>query len=201
MATTSESVTTTCGHCERDIPASNIDLHYAHCSRNLQKCSFCGDMVPRKHIDEHYDESHTPVNCSLCNETVERESWPLHKGEKCPQRIVTCQYCEFPLPSVDLFKHQEICGNRTEYCHVCNKYVRLREQIEHEIQFHGNSNDTAESSRDRIISEQEERAPGRQDRDPSPKRLLFTIAITGIAVLIGSFLFQRRVDNNQPHSF
>ncbi|OAY84316.1 XIAP-associated factor 1 [Ananas comosus] len=155
-------------------------------------------MVPRKLLDEHYDESHAPVNCSLCSETIEREAWPLHKGEKCPQRIVTCEYCEFPLPAVDLFKHQEICGNRTEYCDMCNKYVRLREQIDHEIQFHSNSNGTAESSSTRGIPEQEERAPRRQARGSSHKKLLFTIAITGFAVLLGSFLFQRRVENHQP---
>lgn len=46
------------------------------------------------------------VACSLCSETVQREVLAHHKGENCPQRIVTCEYCEFPLPAVDLFKHQ-----------------------------------------------------------------------------------------------
>lgn len=46
---------------QREIPSSNIALHSAHCARNLQKCEHCGDMVPRKHMDEHYDENHAPV--------------------------------------------------------------------------------------------------------------------------------------------
>lgn len=48
------------------------------------------------------------VSCSLCSETMEREILAVHKGENCPQRIVTCEYCEFPLPAVDLFEHQVV---------------------------------------------------------------------------------------------
>ncbi|KAJ0751594.1 hypothetical protein HanLR1_Chr05g0195081 [Helianthus annuus] len=51
---------------DRDIPISNIDLHYAHCSRNLEKCKICGDMVPIKHADEHYTSTHAPVCFIMC---------------------------------------------------------------------------------------------------------------------------------------
>ncbi|KAL6593814.1 hypothetical protein ACP70R_012353 [Stipagrostis hirtigluma subsp. patula] len=139
--------TSTCAHCQREIPSSNIDLHSVHCARNLRKCEHCGEMVPRKLMDEHYNESHAPINCSLCKETIERESWDLHKSERCPQRIVACEYCEFELPAVDLHEHQDVCGNRTEYCQTCRKYIRLREWIGHEIQCHINSNSSAETSR------------------------------------------------------
>ncbi|KAJ0748743.1 putative Zinc finger, RING/FYVE/PHD-type [Helianthus annuus] len=61
----------------------------------------------------------------------------VHKGEKCPKRIVTCDYCEFPLPAIDLFEHQEVCGNRTELCHLCNRYIRLRERAAHEVACNG----------------------------------------------------------------
>lgn len=46
------------------------------------------------------------VACSLCSETMEREILAIHKGENCPQRIATCEFCEFPLPAVDLAEHQ-----------------------------------------------------------------------------------------------
>jgi hypothetical protein len=39
----------------------------------------------------------------------------------------------------------------------------------------------------------------RQPPDFSRKRLLFTIAITGIAVLLGSFLFQKKTEDSQVH--
>ncbi|KAL6657107.1 hypothetical protein ACP70R_004887 [Stipagrostis hirtigluma subsp. patula] len=202
--------TSTCAHCQREIPLPNIALHSAHCARNLQKCEHCGDMVPRKLMDEHYDENHAPVNCSLCKRTIERELWDLHTGIQCPQRMLVCQYCEFELPAVDLFEHQDVCGNRTEYCQTCRKYIRLREWIGHEIQFHTNS--TTELSSDRTmldnataaaaeqpVAEKEEHAPAATEQPVRPaangsqrKQLLLTIAITGIAVLIGSILYQKK---------
>lgn len=189
MAVTSELLETLCSHCEREIPTPNFNLHYLHCSRNLQKCTICGEMVPKRQANDHFNEAHAPVDCSLCSETVEREAWSRHKDDKCPKRIVICEYCEFPLPAVDLFEHQETCGNRTEMCHRCNKYIRLREKNNHEIQFHMGSDETAESSRDAPM--RRENARRRQARNASQKRLLFTIAISGIAVLVGSFFLQK----------
>jgi len=75
-------------------------------------------MVPRKLMDEHYDESHAPMNCSLCKCTIERELWDLHTSIQCPQRMLACQYCQFELPAVDLLEHQDVCGNRTEFVNL-----------------------------------------------------------------------------------
>ncbi|CAM0907149.1 unnamed protein product [Alopecurus aequalis] len=187
------ATTSTCAHCKREIPSSNIALHSAHCARNLQKCEHCGDMVPRKHMDEHYDENHAPVNCSRCKQTVEHELWDLHKRMQCPQRMLACQYCEFELPAVDIFEHQDVCGNRTEYCQPCKKYIRLREWIGHEILLHGKADVNAESSRSML--QKEEGAPLEQ-REPARglkhKQLLLTMAIAGVAVLIGSILLQKK---------
>ena len=55
------------------------------------------------------------VACSLCSETMDREILDVHRGENCPQRIVTCEYCEFPLPAIDLSEHQVGCSEQ-----VCN---------------------------------------------------------------------------------
>ncbi|CAI9291742.1 unnamed protein product [Lactuca saligna] len=200
MAVASDHADTTkiCSHCDRAIPSSNIDLHYAHCSRNLEKCKICDDMVPRKHADEHYSTTHAPVSCSLCNEMMEREILAVHKGEKCPKRIVTCDYCEFPLPATDLSEHQEVCGNRTELCHLCNRYIRLRERIAHEVTCNGVPNNTAEIPRAIREAEREHaarRPPPPPPQDFSTRRLLFTIAITSIAILLGSLLFK---ENQTP---
>lgn len=50
------------------------------------------------------------VACSLCSETMGRDILDIHKGENCPQRIVTCEFCEFPLPALDLAEHQVQCS-------------------------------------------------------------------------------------------
>ncbi|KAF4352154.1 hypothetical protein CsatB_008257 [Cannabis sativa] len=190
----SEEAQSICSHCDRAIPSSNIDLHFAHCSRNLERCKVCGDMIPRRHAEEHYLNTHAPVACSLCSETMQREILAVHKGENCPQRIVTCDFCEFPLPAIDLAEHQEVCGNRTELCALCNRYIRLRERYNHEIRCNGAPDDVVESSRDVRPAEREPGAPRRQPppNEFSRRRIIFTIAITGIAVLIGSLFLQRK---------
>ncbi|ESW13284.1 hypothetical protein PHAVU_008G183600 [Phaseolus vulgaris] len=192
--------TSVCTHCDRAVPVANIDLHYAHCSRKLEKCKICGDMVPRKNEEDHYLNTHAPVSCSLCSEAMERDILDIHKGENCPQRIVTCEFCEFPLPAIDLAEHQEVCGNRTELCHLCNKYVRLRERFSHEARCTGIIQDSSVgSSRNVREAEGEQGARRRPQNDFSTKRLIFTIAITGIAVILGSFFLQRKVEPSDVH--
>ncbi|PWA51974.1 TRAF-type zinc finger-related protein [Artemisia annua] len=185
-----------CTHCNRAIPSSNIDLHYAHCSRNLEKCKICDEMVPKKLAEEHYLTTHAPVSCSLCSETMAPETLAIHVGEQCSQRIVTCDYCEFPLPAIDLFEHQEICGNRTERCDICSRYIRLRVRAAHEVTCNGSQVDTADSSR---ASEAERERNARRRPPPqdfTTRRLIFTIAITGVAVVLGSLIFQRKPENS-----
>ncbi|KAL0553141.1 hypothetical protein IC582_007029 [Cucumis melo] len=207
MAVASEETTSICNHCGRDIPSSNIDLHSVHCVRNLEKCKICGDMVPKRHAEEHFLNTHAPVSCSLCSETMERDILAIHKGENCPQRIVTCEFCEFPLPAIDLAEHQEVCGNRTELCPLCRCYIRLRERYNHENNCKGivPADNIAESSRDvgaapeRDHQARDRGARRRQPQEFSTRRLIFTIAITGIAVLLGSLFFQRKSESNIVH--
>ncbi|KAI6687910.1 hypothetical protein NL676_024738 [Syzygium grande] len=193
MAVVVDDTTRTCSHCERSIPSPNIDLHYAHCSRNLEKCKVCGDMVPKRHAEEHFLTTHAPGT-----EMMERDILAVHRGENCPQRIVTCEFCEFPLPAIDLAEHQEVCGNRTELCHLCNRYIRLRERYNHERRCEGVPDHSAGPSSN-IRPPQGERPPRGQPNEYSPRRILFTIAITGIAVLLGSLFFQKKLENNQVH--
>ncbi|MED6130818.1 hypothetical protein PIB30_004239 [Stylosanthes scabra] len=206
MAAETDQGTTVCSHCDRAIPSANIDLHHAHCSRNLEKCKICGDMIPKLHAEDHYLSTHAPVACSMCSETMDRDVLDIHRGENCPQRIVTCDFCEFPLPAIDLAEHQEVCGNRTELCHLCNKYVRLRERYNHDSTCNRIQDGAAGSSRVARPAERDEGAHRRARPPPPPphnelstKRLLFTIAITGIAVILGSMFFQRKAEPSDVH--
>jgi hypothetical protein len=75
----------------------------------LSVCTcFMSTLVIKIFVDAFYiiDLYIEQVACSLCSETMEREILAVHKGENCPQRIVTCEFCEFPLPAVDLAEHQ-----------------------------------------------------------------------------------------------
>ncbi|XP_074273397.1 uncharacterized protein LOC141597005 [Silene latifolia] len=197
MDMVSEETSTICAHCNRPIPSTNIDLHFVHCSRNLEKCKVCGDMVPRNTIEDHYINTHAPVACSLCSETMERGILDVHKGESCPQRIATCEFCEFPLPAIDMIEHQDVCGNRTELCNHCGKYIRLREIYVHQTMCNGATEGVAGSSRvRRPAPERRARAEGRVGSTFSHKHVLVSIAITGVALILGSLIFQKKPDSN-----
>lgn len=122
---------TKCFHCEKDVPSSNMDLHSLHCLRMLERCNICNKMVAKRFAQQHYKETHGPVKCSLCGQSVERSMVNLHETDQCTHRIVACKYCEYPLPLVDLESHVDMCSNRTQYCHPCGRYVRNCEMSGH----------------------------------------------------------------------
>ncbi|XP_020595678.1 uncharacterized protein LOC110035738 [Phalaenopsis equestris] len=156
MAIASDSMTTICSHCGRDIPTVNLQLN--------QKVSRCGEIVPRKLVDEHFKESHAPKDCSLCSETIEREA--------------------------DLFEHQEVCANRTELCHTCNKNESL---VDREgVRRRQVNNSEAYQRSDDGDDSQGEAARRWWTRGTSQRRIIYTIALTGFAMLIGSFFLSRR---------
>eukprot|EP00249_Psilotum_nudum_P016512 c25858_g2_i1 orf=390-1004(-) len=189
-----------CSHCEREVPASNFDLHFAHCKRNLERCNLCRAMVAKACADEHYNDVHAPVLCPLCGDPVERNLLASHELNKCPQRMLACGYCEFPIHAIDLDMHMDHCGNRTEMCTQCGKYVRLQEKLAHNLQYHdGNQEESEPSSRDipswadhHLPSAMQPHRPPEHIHTTSKQRLFATFAITGIAIGIGTFLLQRR---------
>ncbi|OAY35695.1 TRAF-type zinc finger domain-containing protein 1 [Manihot esculenta] len=170
MAIPSVQSTTTCTNCDKTIPLPNINLHIAHCTRNLERCKSCGEMIPVRHAERHYSIRHVPVACKLCNKTVERANLALHKCQSCPLRIVSCEYCNFRLPAVELFEHHEICRNQRLSYHRCRPRRENRAQG----------------------------APRRwSEKSWPPKQFLVTVAITGAAIFLNSVFFQRKDDKGK----
>ncbi|KAL8153967.1 hypothetical protein V2J09_011727 [Rumex salicifolius] len=126
------------------------------------------------------------VACSLCSKVVEREILEVHREENCPRRMASCEYCEFPLPAAELLEHREVCGNRTEYCNLCKKYIRLCNRVLH----------ATEHSRNARPLERERNQPplpppqGRCQSLVEKRPLL--LATTGIAVILGSLFFSQK---------
>ena len=53
--------------------------------------------------------------------------------------------------------------------------------------------------RDARAAEREQGGRRRPPQEFSQRRVLFTIAITGIAVILGSLFFQRKTENTEMH--
>ncbi|KAJ8042819.1 TRAF-type zinc finger domain-containing protein 1 [Holothuria leucospilota] len=121
-----------CSNCKRDIPAINYVMHQTHCVRNIVLCKKCDEPVPRSEMEAHNEEYHVLELCE-CGESIEKEHFPDHKENDCKLRIVKCEYCELDLPFEKLVEHSDFCGSRTEKCAKCNKFVKLRDQVIHDL--------------------------------------------------------------------
>jgi len=54
-------------------------MHSLHCHRNLEKCRFCGDAVPRSDMQEHHAEQHAEKSCSDCGLNIPQDCHEAHK--------------------------------------------------------------------------------------------------------------------------
>ncbi|CAI5938868.1 unnamed protein product [Closterium sp. NIES-64] len=118
----------------RPIPVANLPLHAAHCETRLVRCDGCDEMVASAAMDQHIAAVHAPAPCSLCGEPMERRLLPEHESSACPLRSLICPYCDLPVTAMDLQSHADVCGSRTDPCDICSKYVRKREQADHQQQ-------------------------------------------------------------------
>lgn len=53
------------------------------------------------------------------------------QNSECPQRLVSCPYCDLELAFSQSKEHEDYCGTRTEPCPLCKCNVMLREQVVH----------------------------------------------------------------------
>ncbi|XP_071946313.1 uncharacterized protein [Antedon mediterranea] len=126
-----EEETKHCSNCKRDIPAKNFIMHQSHCSRNISLCKHCGETVPHRQMEQHFEEVHAKVNCE-CGEKVEKQNLEDHKKDECNLRMKMCKFCEMDMAVKDLFSHEDFCGSRTEPCPICSRYICIKDREIHE---------------------------------------------------------------------
>uniref|UniRef100_A0A3Q1EZ73 XIAP associated factor 1 n=1 Tax=Acanthochromis polyacanthus TaxID=80966 RepID=A0A3Q1EZ73_9TELE len=100
--------------CHKEVAEANFALHETHCSRFLCLCPECDEAVPRDQLAEHKEEQHT-------------------LADECEERLQSCVFCDLELPWKELDQHCLVCGSRTELCRDCGRYVKLRDQPEHQM--------------------------------------------------------------------
>ncbi|XP_051813722.1 XIAP-associated factor 1 [Acanthochromis polyacanthus] len=129
----SKEATRTCGQCHKEVAEANFALHETHCSRFLCLCPDCDEAVPRDQLAEHKEEQHTLVRCTKCSKKMERCQLADHEADECEERLQSCVFCDLELPWKELDQHCLVCGSRTELCRDCGRYVKLRDQPEHQM--------------------------------------------------------------------
>uniref|UniRef100_A0A3Q1AHK8 TRAF-type domain-containing protein n=2 Tax=Amphiprion ocellaris TaxID=80972 RepID=A0A3Q1AHK8_AMPOC len=129
----SKEATRICGQCHKEVAEANFALHETHCSRFLCLCPDCNEAVPRDQLAEHKEEQHSLVRCTKCSKKMERCQLADHEADECEERLQSCVFCELELAWKELDQHCLACGSRTELCRDCGRYVKLRDQPEHEM--------------------------------------------------------------------
>ncbi|KAG5541921.1 hypothetical protein RHGRI_021672 [Rhododendron griersonianum] len=125
-----------CQYCEISVPAMDIVDHLGVCGNRSEYCLICRKFFKVReahgHIEGDFLDYEAETRFAVQYETTKCQTLAGRKCKGCTQRIVTCQYCEFPVPAIDLSEHQEVCRNRMEYCLLCSRNVGVCESHGHE---------------------------------------------------------------------
>jgi hypothetical protein len=125
------------------IPSSVFELHEVHCTRYLFACEKCGEVLKKTEKDQHQKDLHSQIKCEFCSLSLESTELKVHI-KVCPAKERSCLYCTAIFDLYNLTQHENSCGNRTDLCDICGKYIRLNMMEEHIIECI--ENNTLESS-------------------------------------------------------
>eukprot|EP00897_Mesotaenium_endlicherianum_P001487 jgi/Mesen1/1366/ME000013S00866 len=220
VATPAHEDLKTCSHCEREIPAGNFDLHAVHCRRNLERCQVCNEMIARAQSQEHFDEFHAPVTCGKCGSQMGRDLLGEHEQKQCPKRMAVCPYCDFPDVCGSRTDWCELCSKYVQKREQLAHDLQLHSDspdgsadVDRSQGSGGASLDTLLSDRNwehanrrhqeaaevaRSSSRPRHSENGRSSRSAptassssSSSGVLLTVAVTGLALVVGSLMFNR----------
>ncbi|KAM6241790.1 TRAF-type zinc finger domain-containing protein 1 [Spheniscus humboldti] len=130
IAAVTEAETRLCGNCKKDIPVANFIMHEIHCSRNIEVCRYCSELIPKSEMKNHIESEHVQVTCK-CRMKIEKCLLKDHEASACPLRPAVCQYCGIQLTFNKLQDHEIYCGARTERCGGCGHNVMVKDLKEH----------------------------------------------------------------------
>ncbi|NXT36362.1 TRAD1 protein, partial [Pelecanoides urinatrix] len=115
---------------KKDIPLANFIMHEIHCSRNIEVCRYCSELIPKSEIKNHIESEHVQVTCK-CRKKIEKCLLKDHEASACPLRPAVCQYCDIQLAFNKLQDHEIYCGARTERCGGCSRNILVKDLKEH----------------------------------------------------------------------
>ncbi|XP_006863539.1 PREDICTED: XIAP-associated factor 1 [Chrysochloris asiatica] len=120
-----------CQYCKRNVASAHFTLHEVHCMRFLVICQECEEPVPKKEMEEHLEDKHKEVECTMCHQNVQKYLLDAHETKDCQMRQVNCKFCELTMGLSKLVNHEYQCGSRTERCPHCNQLILLRKLAHH----------------------------------------------------------------------
>jgi hypothetical protein len=90
--------------------------------------------VARKELQAYELEVHAKVQYPHCSKEFEKAALALHQ---CPRIPKQCDLCELTVPGDLLAAHRDECGNRTEQCVKCKKFIPKKSKLHTDFLAHG----------------------------------------------------------------
>eukprot|EP00002_Diphylleia_rotans_P020884 TRINITY_DN4060_c0_g1_i2.p1 TRINITY_DN4060_c0_g1~~TRINITY_DN4060_c0_g1_i2.p1 ORF type:complete len:584 (-),score=55.68 TRINITY_DN4060_c0_g1_i2:309-2060(-) len=125
-----------CVNCGQEVPAQNYTMHEIYCARHNTRCKKCGVVVKKSDLVAHEETAHKLATCE-CGQEMEESKIDQHRATECILRPMSCPVCSLDVEAHEFDNHVEYCGNRTEECPSCHRFVKLLE-----FQAHTDSNCT-----------------------------------------------------------
>lgn len=131
---------TTCPLCHNVFQQKSQEWqNHWHCEHD----SASGNSVKSK--EDHYQIFHTSRKCPNCSYMGSSLSdLASHRTTICPGKIILCQFCHLEVPQegdpynpspealvYELTAHELADGARTTQCHLCSRFIRLRDLSTH----------------------------------------------------------------------
>ena len=106
-------------------------MHEAACQRRNMVCELCGDVIARASLQEHLAAMHVQLECPQCAQLVEKWQMGGHTNNECPERRISCSFCNFFATAKNIPSHEELCGSKSVRCDQCMRMLRKRDQEQH----------------------------------------------------------------------
>ncbi|CAF1456446.1 unnamed protein product [Adineta steineri] len=105
----------------------------------LIPCEYCYEGVSWEHYEKHIkacqNEEHERLQrkpttntgatpCKFCKKFMSLVGILYHQENNTSKRFISCSFCDEKLPSSSLGEHLMMCGNKTDECPRCKKFIR-----------------------------------------------------------------------------
>jgi hypothetical protein len=119
--------------CNSIILYENFDKHIESCIWGDYKCLSPGCLIIAnfRDIKSHVEKCPLKlVYCDFCLKEVCKKNYESHY-EECSNKEVTCEYCKLKITNKEYLKHIETCDEYEVGCNECLRIVKRREMNEH----------------------------------------------------------------------
>lgn len=157
-----------CEHCQRNVPASNFDIHALHCARGMRQRRSVAEgrgtaRVASTAVNDAMGDTGAAAalekatryclrSCDVCGDKVPMATYQSHLADTCPLAEVSCPNdCGVVLPRERMAaEHDSICPNAPAQCEFCELVLPRHALDEHDSAC-GSRTETCDGCGERVM--------------------------------------------------